>query len=128
MAREFKETSKFNINKSKYNENYDHIDWGYKGKSMNFSEALEDVKKGYAITRRGWNGANQFVVFQKGYPDGIAINKNTSEALGIAEGTIVKFQPYLMMKNAQDMCVPWLASQGDLLAEDWLNIPTGKAD
>ena len=53
-------------------------------------------------------------------PQGIAINKNTSEALGIPEGTVVSFAPYLMIKNAQNTCVPWLASQGDLLAEDWV--------
>lgn len=86
---------------------------------MNFSVALDLVKSGHKIARIGWNGADQFVVYQKGYPDGININKNTSEALGIPEGTLIKFAPYLMLKNAQGVCVPWLASQGDLLAEDW---------
>jgi hypothetical protein len=89
---------------------------------MNFSDALAAVKQGSKISRSGWNGKNQFVVHQKGYPQGIAINKNTSEALGIPEGTVVCFEPYLIMKNAQDKCVPWLASQGDLLAEDWITL------
>lgn len=88
--------------------------------NSNFSDALNWVKGGSKITRLGWNGKDQFVVYQKGYPDGIAINKNTSEALGKPEGTVIKFAPYLMLYNAQGVCVPWLASQGDLLADDWV--------
>jgi hypothetical protein len=72
-----------------------------------------------------------YVVYQKGYPDGISINKNTQESLSLPEGTIVGFRPYLMMacpngstnhfgntENNID-CVPWLPSQTDILAEDW---------
>lgn len=90
---------------------------------MDFGDALAACKAGSKITRLGWNGPGQFVVHQKGYPDGIAINANTAEATGIAQGTICQFAPYLMMRNAQGVFVPWLASQGDLLAEDWSAIP-----
>jgi hypothetical protein len=86
---------------------------------MDFSDALNFCKNGAKITRAGWNGPGQFVVHQKGYPDGIAINANTAEATGIKQGTVCQFAPYLMMRNAQGVFVPWLASQGDLLAEDW---------
>lgn len=92
---------------------------------MNFSKALESCISGSRISREGWNCKDQFVVYQKGYPQGIAINKNTSEALDLPEGTVVCFEPYLMIKNAQGKCVPWLASQGDLLAGDWLATPVG---
>lgn len=85
----------------------------------NFSEALEAVKNGYKIAREGWNGKDMFVVYQKAYPDGIHINKNTQDALGVPEGTVCKFLPYLMMKTAQGEFVPWLASQTDILATDW---------
>ena len=90
---------------------------------MNFSEALKAVKNGAHIARSGWNG--KYVTYQKAYPDGIAINKNTAEATGIAEGTVVKFLPYLMMKTADPEVtfVPWLASQTDILAEDWEEVP-----
>ncbi len=86
---------------------------------MDFSQALLACKGGSRITRTGWNGPGQYVVHQKGYPDGIAINANTAQATGIPEGTVCKFAPYLMMRNAQDVFVPWLASQGDVLADDW---------
>lgn len=86
---------------------------------MDFSEALMRLKQGHKVWRSGWNGKDMFVVYQKAYPNGIPINKNTAEATGIPEGTVCKFLPYLMMKTAQGDFVPWLASQTDLLADDW---------
>ena len=90
------------------------------GEGMSFSGALEQVKSGKKIQRIGWNGKGMYVVPQKGYPDGIPINKNTAEATGLREGTVMRFRPYLMMYTAQGDFVPWLASQTDILAEDWV--------
>jgi hypothetical protein len=89
---------------------------------MNFSQALDSCKLGSKIARSGWNGKNMYVVYQKGYPDGVNINKNTAEATGIPEGTLCKFTPYLMMKTAdtEPTFCPWLASQTDILANDWM--------
>jgi len=85
-----------------------------------FSMALDHLKTGRRLKRKGWNGKGMFIAMQKGYPDGIPINKNTAEATGIEEGVVCKFLPYLMMKTVDDSFVPWLASQTDILAEDWL--------
>jgi hypothetical protein len=71
------------------------------------------------VARTGWNGSGMWLVYQAGYPDGIAINRNTAEATGIAEGTVCKFLPYIMMRTAAGAFVPWLCSQTDLLADDW---------
>ena len=38
---------------------------------MNFGEALEALKAGKKLKRAGWNGKGMFVVYQKGYPQGI---------------------------------------------------------
>lgn len=86
---------------------------------MDFSHALLAAKAGQKISREGWNGKGQYVVAQKGYPEGIAINENTAKATGIAVGTVQKFGPYLMIKAVDGTFVPWLASQGDLFADDW---------
>ncbi|RFB35754.1 DUF2829 domain-containing protein [Brevibacillus sp. VP] len=72
------------------------------------------------VARKGWNGKDMFLVYQAGYPDGIPINKNTTEATGIQEGTVCKFQPYIMMKTTDGSFVPWGASQTDLLSTDWI--------
>jgi len=86
---------------------------------MDFGAALAALKAGERVARPGWNGQGMFIVHQAGYPDGIPINANTARATGIAEGTVRKFRPYLMMLTAQGDFVPWVASQSDLLAEDW---------
>jgi hypothetical protein len=95
---------------------------------MDFGEALKWAKARFLITRTGWNGKGMYVVLQSGYPNGVPINKNTSEATGIPEGTTIKFLPYLMMKTADGCFVPWLASQTDILAEDWEKIIGGDRD
>lgn len=84
-----------------------------------FGWALGQLRAGVRVSRSGWNGKGMWVALQKGYPDGIPINRNTAEATGIAEGTVCRFLPYIMMRTAQGDFVPWLASQTDVLATDW---------
>lgn len=87
---------------------------------MDFCEALSFLKDGHRVSRAGWNGNGMYVVLQTGYPEGIPINKKTADATGILEGTIRRFQPYLMMSTSDGSFVPWVASQTDILGEDWL--------
>lgn len=87
-----------------------------------FGLALRYLRAGARVTRAGWNGKGMYVTLQHGYPDGIAINANTADATGLPEGTVCKFRPYLMMFTAQGDFVPWVASQTDLLAEDWTTV------
>lgn len=86
-----------------------------------FEWALQQLRAGKKVARRGWNGKGMYVVLQKGYPDGIAINENTAEATDIPFGATCVFLPYLMLKTiaSQPTFVPWLASQTDLLSYDW---------
>jgi hypothetical protein len=87
--------------------------------NLTFGEALDALKSGCRVTRDGWNGKGMYVAYQKGYPDGVPINANTAQATGGVVGAICIFRPYLMMKTVDDEFVPWVASQTDLLAEDW---------
>lgn len=86
---------------------------------MNFGQALENVKQGKRIGRKGWNGKGMFVVFQKGYPQGISCNKQTADAWGINEGDVFVVQPYLQIKNVDNSHSMWVPSINDCLAEDW---------
>ena len=86
---------------------------------MTFSEALEKLKEGKRVARKNWNGKGMFGVRQKGYPEGIPCNKQTAEAFGYQEGTLFKCRPYLQMRCADGTHQMWLASQSDLLEEDW---------
>lgn len=86
---------------------------------MNFGLAVEAAKMGKRIARRGWNGEGMWVIYRTGYPDGIPCNKNTADAVGIPEGTLFKVRPYLQMKCVDGSFQMWLASQTDMLADDW---------
>lgn len=87
---------------------------------FDFSVALEVLRFGGKIYRKGWNGKGMFVVYQKGYPDGIACNKQTAEAWGINEGDIFKCEPYLQIQMVNGSHSMWVPSVNDLFAEDWM--------
>jgi hypothetical protein len=87
--------------------------------NMNFGDALAALKQGKRVARKGWNGKNMSVAYQKGYPDGIPCNKNTAQAWGMEEGELFKCRPYLQMRCADGTFQMWLASQSDILADDW---------
>jgi len=83
---------------------------------MNFSEALIEVKEGKKISREGWNGKGMFLFLVQGS----TFKVNRPPLLGIyPEGTEVTYCPHIDMKTADDKVVPWLASQTDVLADDW---------
>ena len=78
--------------------------------SMTFSEALEALKSGERLQRAGWNGKGIFIEIQ--FPD--ENSKMTSPYIYIDTTG-------LQTDNdaAPQCCVPWLASQTDMLCDDW---------
>ena len=87
---------------------------------MDFSQALLSCKQSCKIWRDGWNGKGMYIVYKPGYAS-IPCNDAHAMAHDIDAGTKIKVLPYLEMKTAQGDYVPWLASQTDILAEDWQN-------
>ena len=85
----------------------------------NFSSALDFVKRGARIARASWDNPNVFVVYQKGYPDGIPCNKQTAEAWRMNEGDKFICNPYLQIQNEDGSHSMWTPSIDDILAEDW---------
>lgn len=71
---------------------------------MDFGSALVSLKKGNRVAREGWNGKGMFVEMQT--PD---------------EHSKMR-RPYLYMSPVDGDLVPWVASQSDLLAEDWVEV------
>lgn len=91
-------------------------------KTRGFEWALIQLRNGHKVQRAGWNGKDMYITLQEGYPDGIPINSNTAQATGIAQGTVCRFSPYIMMKTADTFMptfVPWVPSQSDMLGLDW---------
>lgn len=82
-------------------------------------QAVKEMRNGHRVARAGWNGKGMWLAYQPGYPSGIPINPNTAKATGLPEGTVCRFLPYIMMRTADGSFVPWLASQTDILADDF---------
>lgn len=83
---------------------------------FDFSIALNALRSGHRVSRKGWNGKNMFLFLV----DGSTFEVNRPPLLGIyPEGWLIEYQPHIDMKTAQDTVVPWFASQSDVLAEDW---------
>lgn len=80
--------------------------------SFTFGDAVELLKRGYRVARSGWNGKGMFLCMVKGED----YQLNT-----IAENKLVGMRqdPWIGMKTAGDSFVPWLASQSDVLSNDW---------
>lgn len=84
--------------------------------TMTFSKALEYIKNGDRLARAGWNGKGMFVFLVPGSEFVV----NRAPLLGIyPAGTQVKYHAHIDMRTADGQIVPWLASQTDLLADDW---------
>jgi hypothetical protein len=109
---------------------------------LSFGKALELAKAGALIAREGWNGKGMFVFLRPGgemtadflinevksLPEGLkkyyiaqfAHTANEEKAGLSPSDVVVKFTPYLCMKAADGTIVNgWLASQTDMIAEDW---------
>jgi len=68
---------------------------------MNFGQAVELMKVGRKVTRDGWNGKGMWLALQ--VPD-------AGSKMG---------RPYIYMSPVDGDLVPWVASQSDMLGEDW---------
>lgn len=81
---------------------------------MDFSEALNYLIAGKRVRREGWNGKNQYIELA------------TNISYKNAKGEIINADHETMGKNAiafvgtSGVQVGWLASQADMLSEDWM--------
>ena len=83
---------------------------------MNIGWAVEALKWGKRVARRGWNGQKVFIFLVPGS----TFQVNRPPLLGIyKEGTEINYCAHVDMRTADGRIVPWLCSQSDLLAEDW---------
>jgi hypothetical protein len=85
---------------------------------MDFGEAIRAMKDGHSVSRSGWNGKEMYIYIQKGS----VITKDKARNLHLAgiDGEIV-INSHVDMKAADgSIVIGWLASQTDMLAEDWM--------
>ncbi len=83
---------------------------------MDFGEAIRELKAGNKVARSGWNGKDMFLFLVPGS----TFIVNREPLLGIyPAGTQIDYHSHIDMKTAQGYVVPWLASQSDMLSDDW---------
>lgn len=117
-----------------HNEN--HIGYGkiemicFKNKNtqnLNFGQAIEFMKQGHKVAREGWNGKGMFIVIM---PELYLPPYNTQDtnrkvndrtAKWIGEDSPLDSQAYIAMYTTKGQWQPgWLASQADMLSDDWV--------
>jgi hypothetical protein len=75
---------------------------------LSFGQAIDAMKSGKRVRREGWNGKGMWLVLRD------------------CEDVFYKnrpVRPHVMMCTAQGDYVPWVASQTDILADDWRTFP-----
>ncbi len=89
---------------------------------MNIGQAIDLLKNGHRVSRAGWNGRGMWLCFMP----------PTVIPEGLVNGRTKRFMPsgdlhvggYIVMMTAQGIWQPgWLASQADMLADDWEALP-----
>lgn len=84
--------------------------------AMPFGLAIEAAKMGKKIQRAGWNGKGMFVYH---VPDGrYPARTEAAKSIAAPDGN-VSYGAYLAIKTVSGEVIPWLASQADMLADDW---------
>lgn len=82
-------------------------------KTMTFGEAMDALKAGWKVTRKGWNGKNQYIELA------------TNISYVNAKGKVINSEHDAIGNKAvafvgtSGVQIGWLASQADMLAEDW---------
>jgi hypothetical protein len=85
----------------------DSTGWG-------IGKAIKEMQNGERVARAGWNGKGMWLMLVP------AECWSTSVGPGMAAVPNAHRLPWIAMKTADDGLVPWLASQTDLLATDWM--------
>lgn len=81
--------------------------------TFSFGDAIKYLKRGLKVARKGWNGKNMYIRYVEPYTDK-AYRVTEQEP---TDGTL---QPYIAMRTADNGFIPWLASQADMMADDWV--------
>ncbi len=96
---------------------------------LNFGQALELLKAGRKVARKGWNGKGMWIALMgplflppnNTQAPGPKVNDRTAKYIGV--DLPLDSQPYIAMFTANQQWQPgWTASQADMLSEDWMEV------
>lgn len=86
---------------------------------MDFGDAIRVLKNGGRVTRDGWNGRGMFLYLVPGST--FVVNRAPLSDI-MPPGAVVTYRSHIDMITADGSAVPWVASQTDVLADDWRTI------
>jgi hypothetical protein len=84
-----------------------------------FSRALVLLKQGRCVQRVGWNVRGIWLYLVPGST--FVVNRPPLSTF-FADGRAIEYLPHIDMRTADGKFVPWLASQTDILATDWIEV------
>lgn len=94
--------------------------------TFSFGDAIKYMKRGLRVARKGWNGKGMYVFYASDFQFGTKADLsefNPTEDPECTEKNKVYVYDCLVLRTADKKLQPgWLASQSDMLAEDWMFI------
>lgn len=91
---------------------------------LTFGTAIEALKAGKRVARAGWNGKGMWLSISCGHSQRVpyqALWSENNAKYAQEQGGYATVLPSITMKTATDeILMGWLASQTDMLSEDWL--------
>jgi len=93
--------------------------------TMNFGEALHELKAGRKVARKGWNGKGMWLIMVPGSDNIKPVAGTPYSNAGITSE--IQILPHIDMYTVDStgrraMLPGWLASQTDMLADDWEDV------
>jgi len=87
--------------------------------TLDFADVVRGLKDGHFFLRLGWNGKGMFIYLAE--PGDVRIHDDhpLSKTCGM---DLVHCGDYIEMKTVDGEIAPWVASQSDILADDWIQV------
>jgi len=90
---------------------------------LDFGDAINALKLGCKVARKGWNGKGMWLVLVPGTPE-VFLREGTPYQKALPNSTVCEILPHIDMwttnsEGRRAMLCGWLASQTDMLSEDW---------
>lgn len=83
--------------------------------SFPFGMAIEALKLGHKVSRVGWNGKGMYLALFDPLKDNLQTLTVTCNEASVPKA----LHPFIVMSTVDNIYVPWLASQADMLSDDW---------
>lgn len=113
---------------SRYNQVLDYrlFEASFRMERMSFGMAIEALKFGLAIRRKGWNGKGLFVVKQipahiteEIIPKMQSLPQSAKDIIMSRENKVIDYTSQMLIINPDGRADSWVPSVSDVFAEDW---------